>query len=153
MPNEKFIVQESIRHFLFVLLHQVLTRRRRTNEESGSAACRPGDTTTLDARGKSLHTTVRLPVLCRHDDFGNVVSVAIDRHAPLEDIERDALFLQVTIIDAGQRRELGAGGMSSDKDSLRVSVSSASRLNRLSQEGQVMSLSDESSRTSSGFWQ
>jgi len=37
------------------------TRQRRTHEESGSAACRPGNTTTLDARGKSLCTAVRLP--------------------------------------------------------------------------------------------
>ena len=33
-----------------------------------------------------------LPVLCRHDDFGNVISVAIYRHTPFEDIKRDAYF-------------------------------------------------------------
>ena len=63
-----------------------------------------------------------LPVLCRHDDFGNVESVTIYRHAPLEDIERDAFFLQVTTIGAKERRKLGAGGVPADTDSLRIAA-------------------------------
>ena len=46
----------------------------------------------------------RLPVLCRHDDLGNVVRVAVHCDAALEDIKRHTFLLQVTIIDAGQRR-------------------------------------------------
>ena len=72
--------------------------------------------------GEHLAAVESLPVLCGHDDSGNVIRVAIYRHAPLEDVERDAFFLQVAIVDADQRRELGAGGMSADKDSLWIAA-------------------------------
>ena len=62
------------------------------------------------------------PELGCHDDFGNVVRVAVDRHATLEDLERDAFLLQVTIIGAQECRELGAGGMSTDEDSLGIAT-------------------------------
>jgi hypothetical protein len=73
-------------------------------------------------KGKHLAAIERLSVLGRHDDFGNVIGVTVHRDAAFEDIERHAFFFQVTIIDADQRRQLGASRVSAHKDTLRIST-------------------------------
>ena len=42
------------------------------------------------SKGEHLAAIESLPMLCRHDDFGNVISVAIHRHAPFEHIIKRA---------------------------------------------------------------
>lgn len=38
-------------------------------------------------KGEHLSAVERLPVLCRHDDFGNVVGIAVHWYTALEDIK------------------------------------------------------------------
>src|SRR5262245_41743119 len=70
----------------------------------------------------TVHTATRLG---RLNDGRHVVGVSIDGHAAFDHGQRQALGLQITIIDAYQRGELGAGRMAHYEKTPRVtSVSS-----------------------------
>ena len=72
------------------------------------------------AEGIHFSAIESLPVLCSADDFGDVVGIAIHRHATSEDLEGHALFFQVTVIGADQGRELGSSGMATHKNAFWV---------------------------------
>ena len=67
--------------------------------------------------------TVHAPAgLGRLNDGRHVVGVAIDGHAAFDDVEGQALGLQIAIVDANERGELRAGGMAHDEQALRIAA-------------------------------
>ena len=58
----------------------------------------------------------------RLDHQRHVVGVAIDRNAALDDRQRQPLGLQIAVVGADQRRELGTGGMARHDEAIGIAA-------------------------------